>query len=331
MNRHSLIFATALILLFSRSAHSQQANAQTLLIAGHAAAKKNDCPTVLKNFRQLVAEYEHLRDRNKEEFKFADDWILHCKLKKPVTVASVTVKNRAAGFELHAKDLNEFWPPSLSNGHDHRVVKEITDKLGVPAIKVYDIPGLGDAFAVKPVPGAMPVFKDAPQFEGIIVDSRYMDIRVDVTPEEIADMVRLNRDVPSFIEHGRERRYGLLAHEVAHMLLPDDLRGFIARNVQKKDIQVQNARVKRVLENLHDAISEGKFNRSYGMNWQFVNEMAADYVAGGILAYMEVGEEGVEYMLKMYDLAGDSGNMTHLRGNERGKIIHMGYEAHSVE
>lgn len=191
---------------------------------------------------------------------------------------------------------------------------------------------MASAFAVKPALGAMPVFKDAPQFEGIVVDSSYMDIDIDVGAQAIAEEMALPKgDVPRLIEHGRQRKYGVLAHEVAHMLLPLDLHGFYANNMEKEDIQAPNLRVKIILGNLHDAISEGAFNRSYGMNWQYVNEMAADYVAGGILAYMEVGDAGVEYMLKMYDAADGRGNTTHLRGKERVKIFQKGYSEHSVE
>jgi hypothetical protein len=46
---------------------------------------------------------------------------------------------------------------------------------------------------------------------------------------------------------------------------------------------------------------------------------------------MGVGEAGVKYMLKMHDLSGDRGNVTHLRGNKRLEVVNMGYEAHSVE
>ena len=337
MNRYSLIFATALILLFSRSAHSQQ-EAQQLLVwwnAGFAAKKENLCSTAsIENFEQFVANIP-IPDvsKNKIRLDYAKGYITGCDnlLNKRKFASNPATIFKGSGFELHREDLNKLRPPSLSNGKDHIIVKKITDKLGVPAINVYDIPDLRDAFVVKPVPGAKPVFKADPQFEGIVVDPRYMYNDVDVTEEEIADMKRQGKDVPRFIEHGRQRRYGVLAHEVAHMLLPVDLHGFYANNVQKKDIQVQNARVKRVLENLHDAISEGKFNRSYGMAWGYVNEMAADYVAGGILAYMEVGEEGLEYMLKMYDAAGGSGDVTHLRAKERIKIFKKGYEARSVE
>jgi hypothetical protein len=228
------------------------------------------------------------------------------------------------------------------------MVREITKKLGGPQIKVYDIPGMKDAFAVKPIPGMTPVFTKNPEFEGIIIDSNYMNVLVDVTAEEIkkhrewgktgslssvdkTNPEAINASVVAFIKQGRERRMGVLAHEVAHMLLPADLRSFIEKNTENKDIQVQNVRVKKMLKNLRDAISEGKLNLSSDASWQFANEMAADYVTGGILAYMGVGEAGIEYMMHMYDLSGDKGNVTHLRGNERLKVVNMGYEAHSVE
>lgn len=327
MNRHSLIFATALILLFSSSAYSDTENAavQALMDAGIHAYKNDDCPKAIDNFNQIIDDYKHLRDDFAPHFSLVDSYLEYC---NSVTTASGW---EMSFFESHGQDLSGFLPLSLSSESNHTVVKAITDKLGVPAIKVYDISGVAGGFAVKPVPGAMAVFEDAPQFEGIVVDPWYMDNRVDVTSEEISDMVRLQRDVPRFIEHGRQRRYGFLAHEVAHMLLPTDLQGFYVNNLQKKDIKAPNARVKRILENLHDAISEGAFNRSNGMNWQLVNEMAADYVAGGILAYMEVGDAGVDYMLKMHDEGGVKGNTTHLRGKERIKIFHKGYTARSVE
>jgi len=261
---------------------------------------------------------------------------------RPLPVASDTWSR---SFECHTKDLNSYYPPNRDKGKDTIMVREITDRLGVPPIKVYDIPGLKDAFAVKPIPGTMPVFKENPEFEGIIIDSNNMNINVDVSPEAIkthrhwgktgglvgVDETNVESSVEQFIKQGRERRMGILAHEVAHMLLPADLRGFIGNNTEKKDIQVQNVRVKKMLENLHDAISEKKLNLSSDANWQFANEVAADYVAGGILAYMGVGEAGVKYMLKMHDLSGDRGNATHLRGNKRLEVVNMGYEAHSVE
>lgn len=329
MNRYSLIIATALILLFSRSAHSQQeVTLQEKNNWWDAGYIGKTCSTAsIENFKKFLQNTDE--SKNKERRVYIKSYLLKCEQEGQKYASQPTTIFKGSGFELHREELNKLPPPSLSNGKDHIIVKKITDKLRVPAINVYSMPGLKDAFTVKPVPGEKPVFKADPQFEGIVVDSRFMGNDIDVTEEEIAGTKE--EDVPGFIEQGRQRRYGVLAHEVAHMLLPVDLHGFYADNVQKKDIQVQNARVKRVLENLYDAISKGKFNRSYGMNWQYVNEMAADYVAGGILAYMEVGEEGLEYLLTMNDLAGGSGDVTHLRAKERVKIFKMGYETRSVE
>jgi len=238
------------------------------------------------------------------------------------------------GFEHTPTDLNKFAPPSLSNGKDSIIVKEITDKLGVPTIKVYDMPGLNDAIAVKPVPGATPALNADPEFEGIIVDPHYMNTLVDVTEKEIEDMRRLKKDVPQFIEHGRQRRFGVLAHEVAHMLLPADLRGLIGKNSGKKDIRnkVPHVHVGRMLENLHEVSK--KLHISSDNERRFANEMAADYVAGGILAYMKVDPAGLKYMLKMFFLGGswaNPGDKTHLGGKTRGEIVQMGYDHHIVE
>jgi hypothetical protein len=331
MNRHFLIVPTVLILLFSASAHSQKVTLEDRKKwwnDGNAAEMCSN--TQINLFNKFLQQTD--KSKNKKIRDFIEIRIRNCENKDQKYAYQIISTLKASSFELLREGLNKFPPPSpLSNGRDYKIVKKITDKLGVPAINVYNMPGLRDAFTVKPVPVEKPVFEADPQFKGIVVDTKFMDEKIDASKKEIADDIAKGKDVLSFIEHGRQRRFGILAHEVAHMLLPVDLHYFYADNVQKKDIQVPNARIQRVLENVHDAISMGKFNRSYGMNWQFVNEMTADYVAGGILAYMEVSEEGLVYLLKMYDATGGSGDVTHLRAKERIKILKMGYEARSVE
>lgn len=343
MNKHLVLFATAFIFLFSSSAYSAAASdsekqhLRELMSGGwNATEDPMDCSAATPYFEQIIKKYSHLRVFYKENFDYVDKVLSHCSPK------GITKHFNLTWFESHGKDLSGFLPPSLSSGDSHKVVKEITDKLRVPVIQVYDMPGLSDALAIKPAFGTMPIFKDTPQFEGVIVDSKYMDTAIDIgaedIPKDISDMDPANPIFQSFMGSYREKKYGVLAHEVAHMLLPADLQGFYATHLHKSDIQENNARVKKVLENVHDAISEGKLNRSYGLSLQLLNEMAADYVTGGILAYMGVSEKGLVYMLKMHDVKGverasfeDMKPQTHLRSKERIKYIEMGYQARSVE
>ena len=187
--------------------------------------------------------------------------------------------------------------------------------------------------------GVAPMFKADPKFEGIIVNSHHMDINVDVTKEQtesfIAEQERRKKQglkaIPEpeawSINRGKMRRWGVLAHEVAHMLLPD-LRGLIGKNAKKEKIAatVPHLNVQKMIENLNLNPISSDVER------QFVNEMAADYVTGGILGYMNVGTAGVKYMLKMYDLSGSSNcHRSHLSLDKRRKVIQMGYDAHIIK
>ena len=83
--------------------------------------------------------------------------------------------------------------------------------------------------------------------------------------------------------------------------------------------------VQQMLVNLQEVSAQ------FSVKEQYINEMAADYLSGGILAYMKVGTDVVKYMLTMYKKAGSNCHKSHLSIDQRREIIQMGHDAHIIK
>jgi hypothetical protein len=247
-------------------------------------------------------------------------------------------------FHGDPKDLNKHYPLRLDDGKDTSMVREITDKLGAPPIKVYDLREFNDAFAVKPIPSMTPVFKEDPEFVGIIINSKHMNENIDTSKktldrfeaEYLSEFKKnggVKRTTERDIYFGRQHRMLLLAHEVAHMLLPSEISQLDLFRGPKSNISkhVQNAYLIEILENLHDRENQSNWdftNDFYSEN-SYANELIADYVAGAIFAIMKLDSNTAQddYIYMWFrDVAL---NKTHPSFKWRKTVFKAGYDDYS--